>query len=400
MGRIEKTVFISYRRNNPWFAIAVFQDLTHHGYDVFIDYNGITSGDFEKVILENIRARAHFLVVLTPSALKRSDWMRREIETALEARRNIVSLTQEGFNFDTPAIKRQLTGSLAPLKQYNAINVPADYFEAAMDKLRKYLNVALDTVLHPASASAGKAAREEQAAARNAPAVTEEELTAQEWFERASNSTDPDEQVDLYTKAIKHNPNFAIAFNNRAIARKAKGDLDSALLDCNEAIRLNPDDADSFYNRGNVRADIGDLDGALQDYNEAIRLNPDYAKAFCNRGIAREAKGDLKGALQDYNKAIRLKPDFAIAFHNRGNARKDKGDLEGALQDYNEAIRLNPDFDAAFYNRAVVWQKTNQINSAISDYQSYLELAGADAEDADKVNRNIRDLQAKLQARK
>ena len=88
MERIEKTVFLSYRRTNiPW-ALAIFQNLTHHGYDVFFDYNGIASGDFERVILGNINARAHFLVLLTPSALERcgdpADWLRREIETALD----------------------------------------------------------------------------------------------------------------------------------------------------------------------------------------------------------------------------------------------------------------------------------------------------------------------------
>jgi hypothetical protein len=57
MGRIEKTVFISYRwTDEPW-ALAVFSHLTQHGYDVFIDYDGIASGKFESVILENIRAR-------------------------------------------------------------------------------------------------------------------------------------------------------------------------------------------------------------------------------------------------------------------------------------------------------------------------------------------------------
>jgi TIR domain-containing protein len=96
MNRIEKTVFISYRRTNvPW-ALNVFHHLTQHGYDAFFDFQGIASGDFERVILENIRARAHFLVLLTPSALGRcgeqGDWLRREIETALEARRNIVPL--------------------------------------------------------------------------------------------------------------------------------------------------------------------------------------------------------------------------------------------------------------------------------------------------------------------
>src|SRR5271169_6777834 len=90
MERIEKTVFLSYRRTNiPW-ALAIFHSLTHHGNDIFFDYNGVASGDFEKVILGNITSRAHFLVLLTPSALERcgdpGDWLRREIETALETR--------------------------------------------------------------------------------------------------------------------------------------------------------------------------------------------------------------------------------------------------------------------------------------------------------------------------
>src|ERR1700733_8548923 len=106
MGRIEKTVFISYRRTNvPW-ALAISQNLTHHGYDVFFDFNGIASGDFEQVILGNIKARAHFVVLLTPSALERSgepaDWLRREIETALDTKRNIVPVMLEGFDFATP----------------------------------------------------------------------------------------------------------------------------------------------------------------------------------------------------------------------------------------------------------------------------------------------------------
>ncbi len=103
MGRIEKTVFISYRRANlPW-ALFIYQNLTMHGYDVFFDYLSIDSGNFEKVILDNIRARAHFITVLTPSALERckepGDWLRREIETAIEEKRNIIPLMMESFDF-------------------------------------------------------------------------------------------------------------------------------------------------------------------------------------------------------------------------------------------------------------------------------------------------------------
>ena len=148
MGRIEKTVFVSYRRTDEPWGLAIFQDLTQHGYDVFIDYDGIASGNFETAILENIRARAHFLVLLTPTALERcgdpKDWMRREIEAALDSQRNIVPLMLAGFDFGTPATASQLTGKLAALKEYNGLEIPKGYFSPAMERLRnKFLNVQL-----------------------------------------------------------------------------------------------------------------------------------------------------------------------------------------------------------------------------------------------------------------
>ncbi len=373
MERIEKTVFISYRRTNIAWALAVYQNLTHHGFDVFFDFNGIASGDFERVILANIDARAHFLVLLTPSALEHcgdpADWLRREIEAALASRRNIVPLMLEGFDFGASAISSQLTGALAPLKQYNGVRIPPDYFDEAMERLRsRYLNVPLTAVLHPASFSAQRAAVEQKAAAKAAPAVQEKELTAQQWFERGFASADADEQVRCYSEAIRLKPDYADAFCNRGIARYSKGDLEGAIKDYNEAIRLKPDLANAFYNRGNARSDKGDLDGAIKDYNEALRLKPDYAYAFLGRGNARYRKGDLDGALKDFDEAIRLKPDYALAFYNRGIARYDKGDLDGAIKDYNEAIRLKPDYALAFYNRGLARRNTGDAEGAQKDF--------------------------------
>jgi len=306
MGRIEKTVFLSYRRTNFSWAQAIFADLTHHGYDVFFDFNGIASGDFERVIIENIKARAHFLVLLTPSALGRcgdpGDWLRREIETALATQRNIVPLMLDGFDFGAPGIASELAGTLAPLQHYNALRVPAEYFDAAMQRLReKYLSVALDAVLHAASPYAQRAAKDQQAAAGTALSRLKE-LTAKRGF--------------------------------------SFGDLDEWVRSYTEAIRLEPDDAGLFYKRGNSRYLNRDLEGALLDYNQAIRLKPDFAEAFSNRGNVRFNKGDFEGALQDLNQAIRLKPDHDDAFIIRGNLRHAKGDLEGAQKDYNEGARL------------------------------------------------------------
>ncbi len=384
MERIEKTVFVSYRRTNiPW-ALAIFQNLTQYGYDVFFDYNGIASGDFERVILGNITARAHFLVLLTPSALERcddpADWLRREVETALASQRNIVPLMLEGFDFGTPKIASQLTGTLAALKGYNGLSIPPEYFMEAMERLRgRYLNVPLTAVLHPASLPAQRVAMEQKAAAHAAPAVQEEELTAQQWFERGFAAKDVDERLRFYAEAIRLKPDYAKAFNNRGIARYNKGDMEGALRDLNKAIRLQPDDAIALNNRGELRLGKGDVEGALQDINQAIRLKPDYAEAFNNRGIARYGKGDMEGALQDYNRAIRLKPYLAEAFYNRGNARRTKGDMEGALQDYNRAIRLKPDNADAFHNRGAARRAKGDVEDAMQDYSETIRLKPDDA---------------------
>ena len=272
-----KPVFISYRRTNfPW-ALNVYQDLTHHGFDVFIDYQGIGSGDFESVILGNIKARAHFLILLTPSALERcgepGDLLRREIETALETKRNIIPLMLEGFSFGTPSIATQLTGSLAPLKDYNGLSMPAEYFLAAMDKLRNmFLNVPLTAVLHPVSAFAQQAATEQKAAADAAPAVQEKELTAQQYAERAFATSDQNEQLRFYSEAIRLNPEFVIALYNRGFVHMRKGNLEDAISDFDEAIRLKPDHANAFYNRAEIFQRQGQSAAAIADLQQYLKL--------------------------------------------------------------------------------------------------------------------------------
>ena len=48
--------------------------------------------------------------------------------------------------------------------------------------------------------------------------------------------------------------------------------MEGALLDYFEAIRLKPDDALAFDNRGLVRKAKGDLEGAQKDFDEDARL--------------------------------------------------------------------------------------------------------------------------------
>lgn len=202
MARIEKTIFISYRRKDISWALAVYQYLASQKYDVFFDFTHIPSGDFEQIIVSNIKARAHFVLILTPDALDRTsnkrDWLRREIETAMDERRNIVPLLFDGFSFGSPNVAEKLVGKLANVKRYNGLEIPSGYFPEAMERLRtRYLSVPLNAVIHPVSTEVRKKIREEKVAANKALREQKEEI--QEIVKPAQETTEKPKQTPAST---------------------------------------------------------------------------------------------------------------------------------------------------------------------------------------------------------
>jgi tetratricopeptide (TPR) repeat protein len=125
---------------------------------------------------------------------------------------------------------------------------------------------------------------------------------------------DYDLAIAEFSEAIRLNPYFWEAYNNRGASYSHKGDHDKAIADYSEAIRLKPDDVGTYINRGNCYSLKGDHDRAIADYSEAIHLKPDYAMAYFSRGLAYRQKGDYDKAIADYRETIRLKPDYAIAY--------------------------------------------------------------------------------------
>src|SRR5687767_6144602 len=95
MSRIEKTVFISYRHAHDFYPRILNEYLTGHGYDVFFDYRP-TLGIDSEIIFSQIAARTHFILILTQFTLepcqKPDDWLRKEIEYAIEMKRHIICL--------------------------------------------------------------------------------------------------------------------------------------------------------------------------------------------------------------------------------------------------------------------------------------------------------------------
>ncbi|MDR1318695.1 MAG: tetratricopeptide repeat protein [Treponema sp.] len=87
-----------------------------------------------------------------------------------------------------------------------------------------------------------------------------------------------------------------------------------AIADYTQAIRLNPEYAKAYNNRGATYRRKGDIDRAIADYTRAIGLDPDnaapaeLAKTYYNRGVAYYSKGDYRRALTEWEQALRINP--------------------------------------------------------------------------------------------
>ena len=131
--------------------------------------------------------------------------------------------------------------------------------------------------------------------------------------------------------------------------RFARGDdLGRAMHDYDEAIRLNPHYAHAFNNRGIVFLELGNMERAIADFDSAIHEESSYANAFRNRGIARTQQRLFDLAIEDLEKAFELSPalghgaEYALALFGRGVARQRAGNPAG-LHDIQAATRLLPD---------------------------------------------------------
>ena len=109
--------------------------------------------------------------------------------------------------------------------------------------------------------------------------------TAEGFFDEGkkfSSVENADQAIDNYSKAIKINPKFSKAYNNRGIAYTLKNKYDLAIADFSKAIKYDPKNGMAYNNRAIIYSYQGESAKALQDLHKAqslgVTVNPDFLK--------------------------------------------------------------------------------------------------------------------------
>jgi tetratricopeptide (TPR) repeat protein len=124
--------------------------------------------------------------------------------------------------------------------------------------------------------------------------------------------------IEDYDQAIKLDPNYAHALNNRCWANAVVGRLEAGLKDCDAAQRLSPDNGNTYENRAFIHLRMGNYDRAIADYDAAFKLEPESGDVLYGRGIAKLRKGDVAGGNADVAAGKKIKPWVVEEFARYG----------------------------------------------------------------------------------
>ncbi len=167
--------------------------------------------------------------------------------------------------------------------------------------------------------------------------------SAQQWFEEGTtfrNLKRYQEALAAYEQAIRLDPNFALAYNNKGNALGNLKRYQEALAAFEQAIRLDHNYANAYYNKGNALYGLKRYQEALAAYEQATRLDHNYALAYHNKGVTLYNLKHYQEALAAYEQAIQLDPNFAVAYYSKGLALEALGKKQQAQQAYERAKQL------------------------------------------------------------
>lgn len=173
--------------------------------------------------------------------------------------------------------------------------------------------------------------------------IARDTLNADLYFARAIDFMlvqDFQSSIEDFGKAIRLNPDFALAYFNQAVVYTKQLELKdySAEYDINDSkTSLATTIADPVRTNNKAEGLRLEYDMILRNYNKVIGLDPEFAYAYYNRAALKYTQSDFRGAILDYNEAIRHNRNFYEAYFNRGLARFQVKDNERALEDMRKA---------------------------------------------------------------
>ncbi len=214
--------------------------------------------------------------------------------------------------------------------------------------------------------------------------------------------------ITYFDKGIEINPEFALAYLNRGIAKNFNQDQEGA-FNFNKSLDFESVESNTNFGQG-FKAESSTQYAAtvIADFDKAIGINPWFAKAYYSRGRVKSGfnnhtrvsvpnlgdkkfgypksnfkkthineirQDDYAGVMADFDKAIEIDPEFAEAYYSRGLAKNYRSNFPDSNNDLSKVQEIDLNFAGALIIQALAID--NQIKDyagAIADFDKAIEI--------------------------
>lgn len=217
-----------------------------------------------------------------------------------------------------------------------------------------------------------------------------------------------DQAIQYYTKALKVDPDFARAYNNRGVAYIEDDHPYEAIQDYNMAISLDSQYYDAIFNRAYAYEQVGRVEDALVDLQTVKQVFQDSAYVYFYEGLLETKLRDYDLAIASFGKALEMdpaneegkinlatlyffqsKPDKAKTLlmdilkkdQNQPNALNtlsqiymQEGDYQNALITVNQALKIVPSEPYFINNRGQIYLEMGELKMALDDINKSILL--------------------------
>ncbi len=196
-----------------------------------------------------------------------------------------------------------------------------------------------------------------------------------------SNSVEADNAIQMFTKALDKDNNYALAYAGlgRAYALKyfytrESPWFDKASWNGRHAVQLDGSLAVTRFALGFIYEETGQLDAALTEYRKALELDPKMIQASFHIAEVYAAKSQFREAEEQYRRSIASRPGFSSAYIGLGDVYFRQGNFEAAGAQFKIAIDITPDNPVGYQNLAGVYMAEQKYAQAIDVLRSELKL--------------------------
>jgi len=169
------------------------------------------------------------------------------------------------------------------------------------------------------------------------PAVAVAQTDQQRNWCEGKDGASPDQRISGCTAVIQNGrespKQLAITLKRRGTVYFYKSDYDRAIQDYTQAIKLDPQYSEAFDNRCWTYATVNKLQDALKDCNESLRLRPNFASTMDTLGFVYLKLGQFDRAIATYSAALVIEPKSVYSLYGRGMAKLKTGDNAGGRAD-------------------------------------------------------------------